>query len=120
MAQSNAVYRFAIGGNVAAVLTTDTLSEVAGDLDLSADVITDIDFGFDFESFVFQPKDKTVKGLKLTYAFYLGTQNAGKPVYIFHRNPETDIIEVLNTDVIGEDGIVTIINENYTDIFFLY
>lgn len=120
MVASGADFRFHYGKDIVVVFTHDTLTEVAGDLDLNILVSDDKDFGQDFKSLVLDPRKKAIYGAKLAYAFNLGTENAGKTAFIFQRNLENNQVELLTTCIIGADGTIALPGVNYTDFIILY
>ena len=120
MVESGADFRFHYGKDIVVVFTNSTLAEVTGDLDLNILVSDDKDFGQNFKSLVLDPRKKAIYGAKLAFAFNLGTENAGKTAFIFHRNLENNQVELMTTCIIGEDGTIAMPGVDYTDFIILY
>ena len=120
MAASNATYVFLWENGVVTAYTASALAQIKGDLDLNIMVSKNKDFGQGFRSFVFEPRKKTIYGVKLATVMLLGEENAGKTAFIFQRNITTQQMEFLDSTIIDEAGHVAVPFVDFTDFVILY
>ncbi len=120
MAVSGASFRFHYGKDAAIAITSATLTEVAGSLDLDILVEKNIDFGQNFKSVVLNPQKDTIFGVKLAAAVLLGEEYAGKPAYIYHKNLFTQETELITSCIVEKNGTIAVSGVDYTDLIILY